>query len=136
MFLLNPKQLTFRSPDAGTRDAIARTIAGVWRQERMAEQAREIAQLGKELYARMTTMGAHIARIGKNLDTATGAYNAFVGSFESQVLTSARRFEALGIDTGGKAMEPLPAAEATVRPLVKLAAASREQPSGTDTDAS
>src|SRR3546814_6830586 len=51
----------------------------------LAGQAREIAALGKELYARMATMGSHIARVGKNLDQATGAYNAFVGSFESQV---------------------------------------------------
>ncbi len=101
--------------------AIARTVAGVWRQERMADQAREIAALGKELYGRMVKMGEHIAKVGRNLETATGAYNAFVGSFESQVLTSARRFEALDIDTSGKAMEPLPLAETSVRPMVKLA---------------
>jgi DNA recombination protein RmuC len=104
--------------------AIARTVAAVWRQERVVAQAKEIAVLGKELYARMATMGGHIARVGKNLDQATGAYNAFVGSFESQVLTSARRFEALDIDTGGKSIDTLPVAEQTPRPLVKLAAAS------------
>src|SRR3546814_17808893 len=75
--------------------AIARTVAAVGRQEKLAGQAREIAALGKELYARMSVMGSHIARVGKNLDQATGAYNAFVGSFESQVLTQAKRFEAL-----------------------------------------
>lgn len=106
--------------------AIARTVAAVWRQERVVEQAREIATLGKELYARMATMGGHIARVGKNLDTAVGAYNQFVGSFESQVLTQARRFEALDIDTAGKAIEPLPIAENAVRPLVKLASAGAE----------
>jgi DNA recombination protein RmuC len=103
--------------------AIARTVAAVWRQERVVAQAKDIAVLGKELYARMATMGSHIARVGKNLDQATGAYNAFVGSFESQVLTSARRFEALDIDTGGKSIDPLPVAEQTPRPLVKLASA-------------
>lgn len=46
--------------------AIARTVAAVWRQEKLAGQAREIAALGKELYARMATMGGHIARVGKN----------------------------------------------------------------------
>src|SRR3546814_10373077 len=71
--------------------AIARTVAAVGRQEKLAGQAREIAALGKELYARMSVMGSHIARVGKNLDQATGAYNAFVGSFESQVLTQADR---------------------------------------------
>lgn len=103
--------------------AIARTVAAVWRQEKLAGQAREIAALGKELYARMATMGAHIARVGKNLDQATGAYNAFVGSFESQVLTQAKRFEALDVETGGKEIPTLPVAEQAARPLAKLAAA-------------
>ena len=103
--------------------AIARTVAAVWRQEKLANQAREIAALGKELYARMSVMGAHIARVGKNLDQATGAYNSFVGSFESQVLTQARRFEALDIETGDKDIPVLPVTEQTARPLAKLASA-------------
>ncbi|MFN4358100.1 DNA recombination protein RmuC [Sphingopyxis alaskensis] len=103
--------------------AIARTVAAVWRQEKLANQAREIAMLGKELYARMSVMGSHIARVGKNLDQATGAYNAFVGSFESQVLTQAKRFEALDIETGGREIPTLPVAEQAARPLAKLAAA-------------
>ncbi len=103
--------------------AIARTVAAVWRQEKLANQAREIAALGKELYARMSVMGAHIAKVGRNLDQATGAYNAFVGSFESQVLTQAKRFEALDIETGDKEIPVLPVAEQSARPLAKLAAA-------------
>lgn len=103
--------------------AIARTVAAVWRQEKLAGQAREIAALGKELYARMSVMGSHIARVGKNLDQATGAYNAFVGSFESQVLTQAKRFEALDVETGDREIPVLPVAEQAARPLAKLAAA-------------
>lgn len=100
--------------------AIARTVAAVWKQEKMAGQAREIAELGKELYARLTTMGAHVGRMGKNLDTAVSAYNALVGSLESQVLTQAKRFEDLSIDTGGKSIEILPVVDQTTRPMVKL----------------
>ena len=106
--------------------AIARTVAAVWKQEKMAGQAREIAELGKELYARLTTMGAHVGRMGKNLDTAVSAYNALVGSLESQVLTQAKRFEDLSIDTGGKAIELLPVVDQTTRPLVKLVEASSQ----------
>ena len=102
--------------------AIARTVSAVWRQEKLATQAREIAALGKDLYARLCTMGAHVSKLGKNLDTAMGAYNSFVGSLESQVLTQARRFEALDIETGGKAIETLPVGEQGARPLTKLAA--------------
>lgn len=107
--------------------AIARTVAAVWRQEKLASEARAIGTLGKELYQRLAVMGGHVARLGKNLDTAMGAYNAFVGSLESQVLTSAKRFEALNVDTGGKAIEPLPVGEQSARPLTKLVAALPEE---------
>jgi DNA recombination protein RmuC len=100
--------------------AIARTVSAVWKQEKMNDQAREIAALGKELYARLATMGGHVSRLGRNLDTAVGAYNAFVGSLETQVLTQAQRFEALSVDTGSKAIETMPIVEQMVRPLVKL----------------
>ena len=100
--------------------AIARTVSAVWKQEKMAGQAREIAELGKELYARLSTMGGHVGRMGKNLDTAVSAYNALVGSLESQVLTQAKKFETLNIDTGGKVIEALPVVEQTTRPMVKL----------------
>ena len=107
--------------------AIARTVAAVWRQERLADDARDIAALGKELYARLATMGSHVARVGKNLDTAVGAYNALVGSLETQVLTQAKRFETLNVDTGSKAIEPLPVVEQAARPLVKLAVSPPEE---------
>ncbi|QNE30982.1 DNA recombination protein RmuC [Sphingomonas sp. NBWT7] len=100
--------------------AIARTVAAVWRQEMLAKEAREIAQLGKDLYARLATMGGHVAKLGKNLDTAMSAYNQFVGSLESQVLTQARRFETLKIDTAGKSIESLPVGEQNARALTKL----------------
>jgi DNA recombination protein RmuC len=100
--------------------AIARTVASVWRQEKLAEEAAEIARLGKELHARLATMGGHVARMGRNLELATGAYNAFVGSLESQVLTQARRFEALEVSSGAKAIEELPVVEGAPRPLTKL----------------
>jgi DNA recombination protein RmuC len=100
--------------------AIARTVASVWRQERLAEEAAEIARLGKELHARLATMGGHVARMGRNLELATGAYNAFVGSLESQVMTQAKRFEALEVSSGSKEIEALPVVEAAPRPLTKL----------------
>ena len=102
--------------------AIARTVSAVWRQEKLAAQAQEIAALGKELYARLAVMGGHVSKLGKNLDTAMGAYNAFVGSLESQVLTSAKRFETLNVDTGNRSIEALPVGEQIARPLTKLAA--------------
>jgi len=100
--------------------AIARTVASVWRQERLAEEAAEIARLGKELHSRLATMGGHVARMGRNLELATTAYNAFVGSLESQVLTQAKRFEELEVSSGAKQIEELPVIESAPRPLTKL----------------
>jgi len=100
--------------------AIARTVASVWRQEKLAEEAAEIARLGKELHSRLATMGGHVARMGRNLELATGAYNAFVGSLETQVMTQAKRFEALEVSSGAKAIEDLPLVEGSPRPLTKL----------------
>ncbi|MDF7775999.1 DNA recombination protein RmuC [Sphingomonas sp. AOB5] len=106
--------------------AIARTVASVWRQERLAEEAAEIARLGKELHSRLATMGSHVARMGRNLEAATGAYNAMVGSLESQVMTQAKRFETLEVSGGAKEIEALPVIESAPRPLTKLVAASEE----------
>ncbi len=100
--------------------AIARTVASVWRQEKLNEAAEEIASLGKELHSRLATMAQHMERVGKNLSTANAAYNQMVGSFESQVFTQARRFENLGAGSAKELPEP-PMVEAAPRPLTKLA---------------
>lgn len=101
--------------------ALAKVMAGMWRQEQIAEQAKEIAEVGKELYKRLATMGGHVSRLGRNLNQATGAYNDFVGSLESQVMTQARRLEALKVDTAGKSIDVLPVVDTGIRPLKKLA---------------
>ena len=101
--------------------AIARTVASVWRQEKLADEAAQIARIGKELHSRLATMGSHVARMGRNLELATTAYNAFVGSLESQVLTQAKRFEELEVSSGSKEIEALPVIESSPRPLTKLA---------------
>lgn len=106
--------------------ALAKVMAGMWRQEGLAQQAEEVGRLGKELYARLQTMGKHVERLGRNLGQAAGAYNDFVGSLESQVLTQAKRFEALSVETSGKTIEPLPMIDTSVRPLAKLSSVDRD----------
>lgn len=104
--------------------AIARTVASVWRQEKLAEEAAEIGRLGKELHARLATMGSHVAKLGRNLELATGAYNSFVGSLESQVMVQAKRFETLEVAGGTKEIEPLPMIDTVPRPLTKFDASA------------
>ena len=106
--------------------ALAKIMAGMWRQEALAAQAQEVAEVGKELYKRLAVMGGHVAKLGRNLGLATGAYNDFVGSLESQVLTQAKRFETLKVETSGKTLDPMPIVEQSPRPLTKLSSAPND----------
>jgi DNA recombination protein RmuC len=80
-------------------------VAYGWRQEKVAENAREISELGKELYDRLRTLGGYFAKLGRSLESAVSAYNETVGALESRVLVSARRFEAHGVATDGELAE-------------------------------
>jgi DNA recombination protein RmuC len=76
---------------------LLRTVSMTWQQEKLAENAAEISDLGRELYKRLSTMGAHFSKVGRSLTGAVDAYNKTVGSLERQVLVQARRFEEHGI---------------------------------------
>lgn len=100
---------------------LLRAVAYGWRAEDQAANAREIAGLGRELYKRLSVMGAHAAGVGRGLEQAVAKYNAFVGSLETQVMSQARRFEDLKVDHEGKDLPELPPVESAIRPLAKLA---------------
>ncbi|MBD8870359.1 DNA recombination protein RmuC [Nocardioides donggukensis] len=78
--------------------ALLRTVAQGWTHEALADRAREIHELGRELHERLATMGAHVDKLGRSLGAAVEAYNGTVGSLEGRVLVSARRFTDLGLD--------------------------------------
>lgn len=80
--------------------AIARTVAAVWRQEGLAQEAKQIGQLGKEMYDRLAVAAGHMRTVGNSLTKAVSNYNKFVGSFERNVLSTGRRFAELNIETG------------------------------------
>ena len=107
--------------------AIARTVATVWKQEKLAAEAGKIAELGKELHSRLATMAEHVASVGTNLGRMNNAYNKMVGSLESQVFTQARRFEELGAGSAKEIEEP-PVIEASPRALTKLANSPDDAP--------
>jgi len=93
--------------------ALLRTVAHGWRHESLADQAREIHRMGRDLHERLRTMGSHLGKLGRALDTAVGAYNQTVGSWESRVLVAARRFEDL--DATDDVLEPPRQVETAVR---------------------
>lgn len=95
--------------------AIARTVAAVWRQEKMADEAKRIGALGKELYERLAGAAGSLRKLGNRLTGAVGDYNSFVGSFEGRVLVTGRKLRDLNIETGGRELEELEPVDALVR---------------------
>ncbi|WP_242186476.1 DNA recombination protein RmuC [Sphingomonas sp. CARO-RG-8B-R24-01] len=95
--------------------AIARTVAAVWRQERLAKEARQIGELGKELYERLAKAAGDLRKVGSGLTSAVNNYNTFVSSFESRVLVTGRKFRDLNIETTAREIDDVPPVEALAR---------------------
>ena len=90
--------------------ALLRAVFYGWRQEALADNAREICALGRTLHERLGTLAGHFVKLGKSLDNAVGHYNAAVGSYETRVLGAARKFMDLEVaapDTGLPDLEPI-----------------------------
>jgi DNA recombination protein RmuC len=96
--------------------ALLKAVAYGWRQETITQHALEVARLGKELYERLATLGEHFDEAGKGLTRAVSSYNKAIGSLESRVLVTARRFGELGVQTTRDlaALEPI---EGTAREI-------------------
>jgi DNA recombination protein RmuC len=97
--------------------ALLRAVHQGWRQERIAENARAISDLGAELYKRIGTVAEHMAGLGKALDGAVRRYNDAVGGLETRVLPQARRFRDLGAAPSGNEIAPLAPVERAPRIL-------------------
>jgi DNA recombination protein RmuC len=80
--------------------ALLQVVAQGWRHERLAQNAEEIQALGKDLYARVSKMTDYLDTLRMRLDSTVRAFNDTVGSYETRVLVTARKFKELGATTG------------------------------------
>lgn len=101
-----------------------------WQQQKLADEARKISGLAVELYQRVTRFGEHMLKLGRNLDTAVGAYNQAVGSLESMVLPGVRKLKDYHVSTGAQDIPEFSAIEKATRPLTaaELLAAPENAP--------
>jgi DNA recombination protein RmuC len=100
--------------------AMLKAIYYGWKQENIAENAREISELGAELYKRIATLGDHFARLGSNLGKAVESFNSSVGSLERNVLSTARKLKEHDISTGDKEVAEIDHIETNVRVLDRI----------------
>jgi DNA recombination protein RmuC len=97
--------------------ALLRAVAYGWKQEALTENAQTISALGRELYERLAVLAEHWGSVGKNLGEAVSAYNKAVGSLESRVLVSARKFKDLQAAPEGKEIRDLGPVETAPREI-------------------
>ncbi|MCK9283760.1 MAG: DNA recombination protein RmuC [Rhodocyclaceae bacterium] len=97
--------------------ALLRAVAYGWKQEALADNAKQISALGKDLYDRLAVLADHWGDVGKHLGNAVGAYNKAVASLESRVLVSARKFRELQVGSEGKEIRDLAQVESVPRAL-------------------
>ena len=115
--------------------ALLKAVAYGWNQEKLARNAKEISVLGKELHDRLRLLGAHVEGVGKGLDRAVESYNKAVGSLESRVMVSARKFVELGAPVTDEIAELSPI-ETTTRNLTLEFDDPEAQGSSTSTELS
>jgi DNA recombination protein RmuC len=98
------KRVMLASPS--TLITLLQAIAVGWREERVAESARAVNELGRELYERLAVLSEHFVTLGRRLNSTVQIYNQAVGSFERRVLVSARRFTEHGVPAGKELLSP------------------------------
>jgi DNA recombination protein RmuC len=94
---------------------LLKAVSFGWRQERLAENAKQIAELGKDLYKRISDMAGYLSDVGQRLGKAVESYNRAIGSLESRVMVTARKFRDLHVGTEQQEVKVLEPVEASPR---------------------
>lgn len=105
------KNVMLSSP--GTLIPLLQIVAHGWKQAGLAESAARVAKLGRELHQRIATMGEHFDKLGRSINGTVTNFNKAVGTLETRVMVSARRFTDLGVTEDG--IDTIPTVDATIR---------------------
>ncbi|MBC7979421.1 MAG: DNA recombination protein RmuC [Armatimonadetes bacterium] len=98
--------------------ALLKAVAYGWRQEALALNAKEISALGRSMHERLGKLADHFAKLGNSLNSAVENYNKAIGSYETRVMITARKFEDLKAAPEGTTLPNLPLIDRTTRPLI------------------
>lgn len=124
------KDVVIASP--ATLMALLRTVAHTWRTDSLNRDAREVLEAGRELHHRLGTFTSHLGKVGRSLDSSVAAFNEAVGSLQSRVMVTARKFEDLGL--AGTAVEDVEQLTRRARTLEEDEIAKLASPRGDRTD--
>ncbi len=100
----------------GTLIPMLHIVAHGWKQAGLAESAVQVIRLGRELHERISTMGEHFDKLGRSINSTVGNFNKAVGTLESRVMVTARKFKEL--DVTEKDISQLDAVEGNTRDVV------------------
>jgi DNA recombination protein RmuC len=106
--------------------AVLRAVHYGWRQEKVAESAREVSALGRDLHSRLGTLLQHFMKLGRSLDSSVRAYNETVGSMESRVLVTARKLSEHGAAAGEEELPEPQQVETATRSVQAVEAGDEE----------
>ena len=98
--------------------ALLKAVAYGWRQEALALNAKEISALGRSMHERLGKLAEHFSKLGNSLNAAVENYNKAIGSYETRVMSTARKFEELKAAPEGTTLPNLEAIDKTTRPLL------------------
>jgi len=99
--------------------ALLKVVAYGWLQLSLADNAEEIKKLAEELYDRMGVFTGHLAKVGRQLESSVKSYNQAIGSLDTRILPTTRKFKELGVQAGKPPEDP-PLIETAIRPTSGL----------------
>jgi len=112
--------------------ALLKAVAYGWRQEALALNAKEISALGRTMHERLGKLADHFAKLGNSLNSSVDHYNRAIGSYETRVMSTARKFEELKAAPEGSTLPDLESIDKTTRPLLESSSEADESEDSID----